>query len=440
MSSSILLPIEVYERVIDLTATEPPLWTSEKEYDTFRSCALVCRAWRPRSQWNLFYSIHLNRASQVDRLLSIFSTHPPLLDLIQYVHVGKFDIETRPTVEHLTRDPYIPFANGRLTRALRNAHVFRLSGLTWFNYPPVYTSLFRQFKGLVELQLNSVVFGSAGDVIRMAWNCPTLETLVIQYCRFNHAPSEAESARLQASRRTNSCTHLQRIDLEDWQDAETTPPLLALGDTIKTLLLSFNSAKPWRAGGRVLKIVSQYRVLESLHLTIVYAGEKAPNTLPPETQGYERETPLLALLTCIQPQHLKKLELCLKPLVTRRSHSPPLIELDEEEMAKMDVPLRTYMISRSQMIDKVIGQDIKALIDPSRYQSLEELNFNIEDDVREFDVDWWWARVDAVLPPWPKRLGITIDPAPLEGADITELWLAEGDTPAQPTGSIGVEH
>ncbi|KAH9858607.1 hypothetical protein C2E23DRAFT_10556 [Lenzites betulinus] len=425
-NSAVPLPVEVYEQIIDSTATGLPLWTSQEEYETFKNCALVCRAWLPRSRWNLFLSIHIIRASQVDRLLSVYSSNPSLLDLVQYVHVGAFDTDTWPTDGVSARDPYIPFANGRLTQALRNARVFRLTGLTWFNYPPVYTSLFGQFKNLIDLQLNSIHFGSAADVVRMAWNCPALEALAIQYCRFSHVTSEADATRLQGARRTKACRHLQRIDLEDWQDSNFTPPLLALGDTVKTLFLNFNSAKPWRVGGRVLDIVSHYRALESLHLTMVFTWDESQHTLSHEIPGYEREAPLLAFLAYIQPDHLKKLELSLQPVFALRDHAPP----DDGWTEDMDVPVRTYTISRSQMIEKVIGRDIMNILDPKRFLNLEELIFNIEDDVHVCDVDWWWERVNKVLPSWPKRLGFSIDLAPFVEAHSSELWLAEDATPS----------
>lgn len=209
------LPLEICELIIDLTADEPPLWTTREEYETFKNCALVCRAWVSRSQWNLFYSTHLDKASQVNQLISLFSANPSLADLVQYVHVGHFLLQTTGYGDTFSKDGYIPFATGQLTRALQNARVLRLTGLTWPSYPPVYKSLLRQFKSLVELQLNSITFGSAGDVIRMAWNCPALHTLVLEYIRITQPASEAECARLQGSRRPQACNQLRRVVLED---------------------------------------------------------------------------------------------------------------------------------------------------------------------------------------------------------------------------------
>ncbi|KAI0644507.1 hypothetical protein C8Q79DRAFT_972149 [Trametes meyenii] len=208
------LPIEVCEKIIDLTAYHEPLWTTPDEYETFKICALVCHAWTPRSQFNLFYCLHLNKASQVDRLCSVFSNKPSLLANVRYVHIGDFLVRKEAGTT-FTKESYIPFASGRLMHALRNATVLRLTGLAWNMYPSTYTPfLSSQLEAITDLQLCSVTFSSVGDLVRIVWNCRALESLSIEYPRMEKAPTDAQCARLVAARTSTTCQHLRRIIFE----------------------------------------------------------------------------------------------------------------------------------------------------------------------------------------------------------------------------------
>lgn len=159
--------------------------------------------------------------------------------------------------------------------------------------------------------------------------------------------------------------------------------------------------------------MSRYHAqLETLQLAIAFTGYEPAH--PPSADSVahpgpepHRHAPLLAFLSSVQPGHLRKLTLILRPQVTRRTCEPPNYE---EEIPGDDIPWRTYLISRSRMISKVIGHDVKAILDQERFVNLRELEFEIEDDVCTHDEDWWLEKLAAVLPRWPQRLGVKVEP------------------------------
>ena len=71
------LPVEVCENVIDMLYSVV-LRDQVEHTRALHSCALVCRAWRIRSQRNLFYSVVLHGAEAVRRLASVLDDGPHL--------------------------------------------------------------------------------------------------------------------------------------------------------------------------------------------------------------------------------------------------------------------------------------------------------------------------------------------------------------------------
>ena len=76
------LPIEVCENVIDMLYSQH-LHDQLEHSRALHSCALVCRAWRIRSQRNLFYSVVLCATEAVYKLAAVLDNGPHLSD---YVH------------------------------------------------------------------------------------------------------------------------------------------------------------------------------------------------------------------------------------------------------------------------------------------------------------------------------------------------------------------
>ncbi|KAI0666584.1 hypothetical protein C8Q78DRAFT_1082858 [Trametes maxima] len=393
------LPVEVCENIIDLMASHEPLWTTPDEYEMFKICALVCHAWTPRSQFNLFYCLHLNKASQVDHLCSVFSNKPSLLANVRYVHIGDFLVH-KEAGETFTKESYIPFASGRLMHALRNASVLRLTGLAWNTYPSTYTSFFRQLEGIRDLQLCSVTFSSVGDLVRIVWNCRALRSLSIEYPRMEKAPTDVQCARLIAARNTTTCQHLRRIDFEAWEDSDGTPPLRALSDNVSSLSLKFNSMSPWRPRGRVLDTIPQFVDLRELELSITFDGSMHGHVLTPSNppgSEWTPQPPLIAFLSRIQAPQLESLTLKLRPTAV-----PPEIRegaLEDENPDIMFTVSRTYQISRARMIETVIGKEVLGVLNSGQFGSLALLALEIEEHPSTAPaLGWWTSRLMVVMP------------------------------------------
>ncbi|RPD63718.1 hypothetical protein L227DRAFT_608273 [Lentinus tigrinus ALCF2SS1-6] len=64
------LPIELWERIIDVGACINRDDGTVVDYPTLRACALVCTAWLPRARYNIFYRVVLRTSAHVQRFIS----------------------------------------------------------------------------------------------------------------------------------------------------------------------------------------------------------------------------------------------------------------------------------------------------------------------------------------------------------------------------------
>ena len=72
------------------------------------ACALTCRAWLPRSRFNLFYEVQLRSERGVDLLVRALAEYPSFADMIY-----RLTIDQRLTARLRVAKDFIPFA--RLT-------------------------------------------------------------------------------------------------------------------------------------------------------------------------------------------------------------------------------------------------------------------------------------------------------------------------------------
>lgn len=79
------IPLEVCEKIID--GVEIFQW-DVSGYQTLRACALVCRAWLPRSRICLFRFVRLDSARTASRCMSTVTTSPGLGQLVQTLCVS----------------------------------------------------------------------------------------------------------------------------------------------------------------------------------------------------------------------------------------------------------------------------------------------------------------------------------------------------------------
>ena len=172
------LPVEVCENVIDMLYSG--VFQEQAEHNrALHSCALVCKAWRTRSQRNLFYSVVLYGTGAVCKLAAVLENGPHLCD---YVHevliVGRtFHTATNPlslfpvvlhgrlpklqkfSVQHIAdgyKWPYHRTSDSETTKPLEHLPLHPrfprlLSAFTAVNYLLIYGITFRHFNDFLAM-------------------------------------------------------------------------------------------------------------------------------------------------------------------------------------------------------------------------------------------------------------------------------------------------
>ena len=91
------IPTEVCEDIIDMLYSTYPSDTV-KDLATLRNCALVCRAWRVRSQKTLFYRVQLSDSTSLHQLSAILDTGPHLRDYVHEVELTGYHLHTTTSI------------------------------------------------------------------------------------------------------------------------------------------------------------------------------------------------------------------------------------------------------------------------------------------------------------------------------------------------------
>ena len=155
------LPIDVCEEVID--AAGETLIRPERNW-TLLACALVCRAWLPRSRYSLLHQVKLGTAEKWKRLARFLGDHLELLGSIeQFMVFSDFS------------KPFIPLV---LPRLLPNCRYLSLY-LEWKAYPPRYWAYMGQFKAVITLRLRIDQL-RLRDMLHFMWSFPELRELFLQ--------------------------------------------------------------------------------------------------------------------------------------------------------------------------------------------------------------------------------------------------------------------
>ncbi|KAI0071896.1 hypothetical protein K474DRAFT_486376 [Panus rudis PR-1116 ss-1] len=109
-----VLPIELCEQIIDWCGFLPPpsletyAFRSHERYNTLMSCALVCRAWYPRSQVRLVQDVCLQAIRGPEKVLQFVRTLREKPQLRNYVFGIKLDVPNDPTWVFLLLGPRLP--------------------------------------------------------------------------------------------------------------------------------------------------------------------------------------------------------------------------------------------------------------------------------------------------------------------------------------------
>lgn len=154
-------------------------------YGVLHSMALVCRAVRPRAQYNLLRHVVLQNAVQLHRVLALLRTQPHVAGWIKEV-----------TVLSAARE-YMPL--GLLGGLLPNIPAFTLS-IDADIYPPTYIAAFVQFHGVRRLQLRDMHFPNEIVLWRLVRAFAHVEHLTLHGFRLKARPSTTTARCSQATR------------------------------------------------------------------------------------------------------------------------------------------------------------------------------------------------------------------------------------------------
>ncbi|KAI0705270.1 hypothetical protein C8T65DRAFT_809800 [Cerioporus squamosus] len=178
------LPIEVFECIIEAMYNERYSYVSVAS-TTLASCALVCRAWRPRAQRVLFEFVLLRDKDGLYRFRELLDTSP---ELGTYVHTlelrGHLHVPYSPAVLFLT------VLRGKLPNLL-GLHIYgfnkyeKAAGplpegvkeLPCLPIHPYLPSLLPSISHIRALFLADVRFPSFGDFARLLSMLPNLKCL-----------------------------------------------------------------------------------------------------------------------------------------------------------------------------------------------------------------------------------------------------------------------
>ena len=207
-----ILPIDICEGIIDgcedrndLTYDYDDSYTC---YSSWKTTALVCRAWHLRSRYNIFHTVVLWKPNHVERLIQTVSDRTPLgslrLSLVRRIHIYT-DLE----------DPkFIPFASlFRVFKGPLRIHV----NVDWKSAPLWYLkSAISSRPNIVELGLGTTSLNMS-DVCRFIWSLPELHTLRLWGDIKEHAVSDANHPDVQtvawARRPQTACQKLTFLSL-----------------------------------------------------------------------------------------------------------------------------------------------------------------------------------------------------------------------------------
>ncbi|TBU27027.1 hypothetical protein BD311DRAFT_666186 [Dichomitus squalens] len=183
-------PVEVCENIID-SLYSVYLIDQVEHSRALHRCALVCRAWRVRSQRNLFYAVVLHDLAAIEKLSTVLDNAP---HLCEYVH----EVTLIGRTLHTTASPLslLPIAlRGKLPKlqAVTIKHVSEhedwypsaselesksTKSLQYLPLHPRFSLFFSAFTSLATLQIYESTFRHFSDFARMIDSLPALQILM----------------------------------------------------------------------------------------------------------------------------------------------------------------------------------------------------------------------------------------------------------------------
>ena len=87
------LPVELWETVVD-SCCEPQVFDIHLSYPHWCACALTCRAWLPRSRFNILYEVQLRSERGVDLLVRALADNPFFTDMIISLTISETSVSS----------------------------------------------------------------------------------------------------------------------------------------------------------------------------------------------------------------------------------------------------------------------------------------------------------------------------------------------------------
>ncbi|KAI0687029.1 hypothetical protein C8Q76DRAFT_761050 [Earliella scabrosa] len=347
------LPIDVCEQIIDVCRGSGFPWWRDDSYQTWCRSALVCSAWRPRSQYNLLREVVFGRTPQVALLIRTLLDRPHLANLVRVVSVGPF--QALPSgISH-----YIPFAQTPLPQLLKNCVTLDFTLLAWDHYPPFYADIgLYPWKKITDFSVK-LTLSTATSIWRYIWSLPMLRNLDLLI----HAHSTLETP-----------TVIQRI------------PKCMPQDPCKNLRV----VSIWLHGPFALRFVPRGGI--GTHITALAIGSLGSQLSDP-------------VLECIQMA--KRLEtLKLRPTIDRGDSSDVLVYVPAKEaleyVTSTDVfqnfhidfcasGSQCYNTNRDGMLDILCHEDIVASL--LRFPMLRLFQITLGENDPRYGETWWTKQV-----------------------------------------------
>lgn len=190
-------PMELYEMVID-----------QVDEATLHSTALVCKAWTPRSQYNLFCTVELNWPSHYDRFLELLQTSPHLTSLVKEITISENSLLAllRPPMSIIARLPSLlrpyPFVQPRR---------LTVHNQVWIptRYDPSYLLDLSHLASITSLDLFDVTFTTVADFSIVLQALQRLRSLNATHVECRHQLDTRASAAIGGDLRCLTSMHIR---------------------------------------------------------------------------------------------------------------------------------------------------------------------------------------------------------------------------------------
>lgn len=186
--SSLHIPVEVCENIIDMLYSHNPADTIN-ETIALHSCALVCRAWRVRSQKVLFYKVQLFDSPSFHKLAATLNTGRHLRDYVHEIGLIGFHLHTTISIfalfpvvfagklPNLQRMDVVNLHKNSPTHWPRKPDPPKLKSLPHIPLHPRFQAFLSTFTAVSVLYLGATTFRSFTEFVRMLHCLPNLAEL-----------------------------------------------------------------------------------------------------------------------------------------------------------------------------------------------------------------------------------------------------------------------